>query len=250
METEVQFKLLEAKLLEIGGEAVTSDEVVPEILDALLNRGQRFGTRGREILKTGCICHWPEQIALHYAEHQAAPELGVRNIAFGYGLLGGVWQRHAWVTNGARVFDHVDLATKYYGFVLNPVEAVGYVSTHLMASLEGYEDSCDGGTQTVEQIGEIRVDSGLCWIGDPRHVIHRDQPLPKAIGTNWQNFCDGIREEDTPFRSRQFNHDSGQSGLGVAVESGYGGGVYSVMAAFNEEGRVSRVWVDFIDTAA
>jgi hypothetical protein len=31
------------------------------------------------------------------------------------------------------------------------------------------------------------------------------------------------------------------------VSTGYGDGVYPVFAAFNNEGRVARVWVEFID---
>jgi hypothetical protein len=45
-------------------------------------------------------------------------------------------------------------------------------------------------TYTIrKQIGEIGVDAGLCWIGDPCYILHKEHP-PKAIGTSWDEFCD------------------------------------------------------------
>jgi hypothetical protein len=47
---------------------------------------------------------------------------------------------------------------------------------------------------TRKPIGEIGVDAGLCWIGDPCYILHTDQP-PKAIGktgTNSATFCTKI----------------------------------------------------------
>lgn len=98
---------------------------------------------------------------------------------------------------------------------------------------------------TRKHIGEIGVDAGLCWIGDPCYILHKDQP-PKAIGTSWDQFCD-ILDEDRQYPTcKQFAYDLGHPGLGVVVSTGYGDGVYPVCAEFNDEGRIARVWVEFI----
>lgn len=75
------------------------------------------------------------------------------------------------------------------------------------------------------QIGEIGVDAGLCWIGDPCDILHDDDQYPTC---------------------KQLNYDLGHPGLGVVVSTGYGDGVYPVFAEFNDEGRVARICVEFI----
>src|SRR5271168_4132582 len=96
-------------------------------------------------------------------------------------------------------------------------------------------------SNTRQLIGEIGVDAGLCWIGDPCYILHANPP-PKAIGKDWGEFCD-ILDQAT---CKQFNYDLGHAGLGVVVSTGYGDGTYPVYARFNKEGRVAKVWVDFI----
>jgi hypothetical protein len=98
---------------------------------------------------------------------------------------------------------------------------------------------------TRKCIGEIGVDAGLCWIGDPCYILHKDQP-PKAIGKSWDEFCDILQEDDQYPTCKQFSYDLGHPGLGLVVSTGYGDGVYPVFAEFNEEGRIARVWVEFI----
>jgi hypothetical protein len=96
-----------------------------------------------------------------------------------------------------------------------------------------------------KQIGEIGVDAGLCWIGDPCYILHKEQP-PKAIGNDWEEFCDILHKDDQYPTCKQFDYDLGHAGLGVVVSTGYGDGTYPVYAEFNDEGRVARVWVEFI----
>ena len=93
-------------------------------------------------------------------------------------------------------------------------------------------------------IGEIGVDAGLCWIGDPCYVLHANPP-PKTIGKNWQEFCDLLNAAGYP-TALQFNYELGHPGLGVAVSTGYGDGVYTVFAEFTREGRVAYVTIEFI----
>ena len=93
-----------------------------------------------------------------------------------------------------------------------------------------------------KQIGEIGVDAGLCWIGDPCYILHKEQP-PQAIGRDWSEFCDTLDHKN---EFRQFDYDLGHPGLGVVVSTGYGDGTYPVYAEFNEDGRIAKVWVEFI----
>jgi hypothetical protein len=95
-----------------------------------------------------------------------------------------------------------------------------------------------------KQIGEIGIDAGLCWIGDPCYHLHTD-PLPKAIGKDWSQFCDFLDDGKYP-TCKQLHYDLGHAGLGVVVSTGYGDGVYPVFAEFNDEGRVAKVWIEFI----
>ncbi|MGH7172938.1 MAG: DUF4241 domain-containing protein [Gemmataceae bacterium] len=94
-------------------------------------------------------------------------------------------------------------------------------------------------------IGEIGVDAGLCWIGDPCYILHKEQP-PKAIGKDWDEFCDLLLDDDQYPTAKQFHYDLGHPGLGVVVSTGYGDGTYPVFAEFNEEGRIAKVLVEFI----
>lgn len=99
--------------------------------------------------------------------------------------------------------------------------------------------------KNVKQIGEIGVDAGLCWIGDPCYILHAD-PAPIAIGKDWGEFCKTLHADDEYPTCKQMNYDMGHAGLGVVVSTGYGDGVYPVYAEFNDEGRVAKVWVDFL----
>lgn len=96
-----------------------------------------------------------------------------------------------------------------------------------------------------KQIGEIGVDAGLCWIGDPCYILHKEKP-PQAIGKDWDEFCDILHEDDQYPTAKQFHYDLGHPGLGVVISTGYGDGVYPVFAEFNEDGRIAKVWVEFI----
>lgn len=96
-------------------------------------------------------------------------------------------------------------------------------------------------TKTLKRIGEITVDAGLCWIGDPCYILHKEQ-MPKSVGQHWSHFCSIMRDAS----AKQFNHDPGRAGLGVAVSTGYGDGVYPVYAEFDEQGRVTMVCAVFI----
>ena len=99
--------------------------------------------------------------------------------------------------------------------------------------------------KSIKRIGEIGVDAGLCWIGDPCYILHAD-PKPKAIGNNWGEFCNIVNAAAV----KQFNYDIGHPGLGVAVSTGHGDGVYPVFAEFDDQGRVAKVCLEFISNHA
>lgn len=102
-----------------------------------------------------------------------------------------------------------------------------------------------------QKIGEVGVDAGLCWIGDPCYIHpdpeYKDNP-PKEWGKTWSEFCKILHEkEKDEFPTRvQFNYDLGHPGLGVCVSTGYGDGCYPVYIKRNFEGRISEVKVKFV----
>jgi len=92
----------------------------------------------------------------------------------------------------------------------------------------------------IKKIGEIGVDAGLIWIGDPCYILHKEnEEKPKAIGKDWIDFCTKLDNIAT-----QFNYNLGHKGLGVCVSSGWGDGTYDVMAEI-KDGRVKKVWINF-----
>lgn len=100
---------------------------------------------------------------------------------------------------------------------------------------------------TTYEAGVIGVDAGLCWIGDPCYILHKDDVddrKPKSIGKNWMEFCNSLGT-DYP-TVKQFHYDMGHEGLGMCVSTGYGDGVYPVFVTKNSEGRVVRVTIEFI----
>lgn len=94
------------------------------------------------------------------------------------------------------------------------------------------------------RVGQIAVDSGMCWVSDPCRVIHDNDEPESALGKGWHDFCrlaerGGI---DGPRRAVQFD---GDSGLGVCCRSGAGDGVYDVYVRRSSDGTVSELRVVF-----
>ncbi len=95
-----------------------------------------------------------------------------------------------------------------------------------------------------QKVGEIDVDAGLCWIGDPCYIMGKDASSHPCV--SWSEFCEKL--DDSPKALwHKWNHPSGHSGLGVTVRTGYGDGTYPVSVKLNSEGRVLAVMVDFGD---
>ena len=108
-----------------------------------------------------------------------------------------------------------------------------------------------------QKVGEIGVDAGLCWIGDPCYVFHRKEN-PTELGNSWSEFCDILYNKEEELQkahkdderpgATQFNYDLGHTGLGVCTSTGYGDGCYPVFVRKNNEGRVAEIRVVFIDS--
>lgn len=90
-------------------------------------------------------------------------------------------------------------------------------------------------------IGHIAVDAGLCWIGDPCYILHKDENY-KSIGKDWGEFC-RLLGENYP-TAMSFNFDKGHEGLGICVSTGYGDGVYPVYAEIKGN-RIKSIKVEF-----
>lgn len=88
-----------------------------------------------------------------------------------------------------------------------------------------------------EQVGEIGVDAGLCWIGDPCYVVSKDA---SHVWEKWSDFCDKLQEADWP-DAKSFD------GIGVAVRSGYGDGSYPVYVKRDVDGTILEAKVVFVE---
>ena len=102
------------------------------------------------------------------------------------------------------------------------------------------------------KIGVIGVDAGLCWIGDPCYILHKDKVglegssdrFPEEeLGKDWKGFYAKLDRHGNAL-SWQFNYAGGHPGLGVCVTTGYGDGQYPVYAEIRN-GRVVSVTVKF-----
>src|SRR6266568_928111 len=115
----------------------------------------------------------------------------------------------------------------------------GYQTGYLLVKLNRRNEPM---TKKTKKIGEIYVDAGLCWIGDPANFWPDEDRVsePSAIreaGT-WQQFCAKI--DKTPYP-----HHYNFNGLGVVVTSGLGDGIYPVFAEI-EDGTITSVTIKFL----
>lgn len=95
-------------------------------------------------------------------------------------------------------------------------------------------------------IGQIGVDAGIVWVGDPCYIMHRDDgKLPSTVGESWSEFCDTLAGDQF---IKSFPYEGGHEGLGVCTSTMYGDGFYRVIGFFERGSkRPSCVVVDFDD---
>jgi hypothetical protein len=91
--------------------------------------------------------------------------------------------------------------------------------------------------------GDFAVDSGQAMVGDPCYL---DQ-WKTDEGVEWN--LEGKEGQYTyqGASATTISNDFGELGLGSAVvfNTGYGDGLYPVYVQMNEDGRVSKVVIDF-----
>ena len=94
-------------------------------------------------------------------------------------------------------------------------------------------------------VGNVGVDAGLIWVGDPCYVMGDDATCRVE---EWSDFCERsfAKENET---ASQVSQPLGHM-MGLAVSSGIGDGVYPVYVTYKDLGdwgnRVASVRVDFL----
>lgn len=103
-------------------------------------------------------------------------------------------------------------------------------------------------TEETVLVGNIGIDAGLCWIGDPCYVLS-DEASERDQFKDWSEFCGNLGDGYPTMKS--FNFKLGHEGLGVCVSTGVGDGVYPVYATVGEVGgwgkRIKSVTIVFIE---
>ena len=98
-----------------------------------------------------------------------------------------------------------------------------------------------------EQVGEIGVDAGLVWVGDPCYCVTPDADSHPA--KTWDEFCELLYPSGDDVHSapvcKQFNYAAGHAGLGVCVSTLDGDGTYPVFVKRDERGGIVGVMVRF-----
>lgn len=105
--------------------------------------------------------------------------------------------------------------------------------------------------ETWVRIGDVGVDAGMIWLGDPCYILHRDEGQePVDVGKDWSEFCERFHERAKDTGTAQFAYNMGHDGLGVCVNSGLGDGVYPVEARYEDDPnwgkRVAEVRIKFL----
>lgn len=96
----------------------------------------------------------------------------------------------------------------------------------------------DGETEGAwEKVGEVSVDAGMVWLGDPCYVMGDD--ASERVHDWVKDFCEKL-PEDAVTVSEPLGR-----GVGFGVPSGYGDGSYPVYIQRNYDRRVKALKVVF-----
>lgn len=87
-----------------------------------------------------------------------------------------------------------------------------------------------------EKVGQVGVDAGLIWIGDPCYVVSKDA---SNVWSTWNKFCKDLF-------SKQKNGVADFGNTGVAVQSGIGDGSYDVFVK-REDGLIKEAKIVFFE---
>jgi hypothetical protein len=88
-------------------------------------------------------------------------------------------------------------------------------------------------------IGQIGVDSGTIWVGDPCYLLQGKRP--KSLGKDWDELVDKTFDNGKCLLPTSFNYDMGHEGLGVMSKTKYGDGSYPVYMVGDNDG----IYIDF-----
>lgn len=97
----------------------------------------------------------------------------------------------------------------------------------------------------LELVGSFAVDSGQAMVGDPCYLdqwnTNKDDEwnLEGKVGEYSYQGASATTIDDVA--------GTLGGGLAVAFNTGYGDGVYPVYAKFDEDGRITKIVIDFID---
>jgi hypothetical protein len=100
--------------------------------------------------------------------------------------------------------------------------------------------------EIIKQLGIVGVDSGQIIITDPCYIGSewKDNEYDQGEPGDY-SYGGACQTADGEKLGGQLNFNIGHAGAGVVVRSGYGDGTYPVYALYNDEGRVSKLIVDF-----
>jgi hypothetical protein len=93
-----------------------------------------------------------------------------------------------------------------------------------------------------ERVGVIGVDAGLVWVGDPCYLYEDDERA--AMGKTYEDFLAILRDREVEGVA-QFNYAERRPGLGVALYTANGDGLYPVEVRRDMAGRVVEMRVRF-----
>jgi hypothetical protein len=87
-----------------------------------------------------------------------------------------------------------------------------------------------------EKVGEVGVDTGMIWIGDPCYVVSKDA---SHVWSSWKKFLLDLFKIENKGVANFGN-------IGVAISSGYGDGRYEVFVK-REDGVMKEAKIVFFD---
>jgi hypothetical protein len=91
-------------------------------------------------------------------------------------------------------------------------------------------------------VGEVSVDSGHLWVGDPCYILDSAKPRGRDLGQSWDDIVKKMVSSDAV----QWTFDAGTPGFGVTVVAGLGDGTYPVRIKRTASGDVAAVLIEFI----
>lgn len=93
-----------------------------------------------------------------------------------------------------------------------------------------------------EKVGTVGVDAGIVWVGDPCYIVGSDASMPFP---EWDDFCKALNDSGA-YADNNNGVTEFRSGLGMAIESGYGDGEYNVYVKRCDD-RIAEVRIVFIN---